>query len=110
MVAKKVMLGARLIQDGTITPDQLNDALEYQRRRIEESGRRIQLGTALVALGYCTDEDIANAMSRNTGYDLMSLNSTPLDMEAANLITPDVAQRYHAIPVGFDGERLLVAI
>ena len=48
MVAKKVMLGARLIQDGTITPDQLNDALEYQRRRIEESGRRIQLGTALV--------------------------------------------------------------
>ncbi|WP_312104531.1 GspE/PulE family protein [Pygmaiobacter massiliensis] len=110
MVAKKVMLGARLIQDGTITPDQLNDALEYQRRRIEENGRRIQLGTALVALGYCTDEDIANAMSRNTGYDLMSLNSTPLDMEAANLITPDVAQRYHAIPVGFDGERLLVAM
>lgn len=110
MVSKKVMLGARLIQDGTITPDQLNDALEYQRRRMEENGRRIQLGTALVALGYCTDEDIANAMSRNTGYDLMSLNSTPLDMEAANLITPDVAQRYHAIPVGFDGDRLLVAM
>lgn len=110
MVTKKLMLGARLIQDGTITPDQLNDALEYQRSRMQENGRRIQLGTALVALGYCTDEDIANAMSRNTGYDLMSLNSTPLDMEAANLITPDIAQRYHAIPVGFEGDRLLLAM
>lgn len=110
MAAKKVMLGTSLVENGVITPQQLDKALHYQRERQAETGQKMKLGKALVAMGFCSDEDVAHAMSRNTGYDLISLNSTPLDIAAANLITPDIAQRYNAIPVGFEGDKLKVAL
>lgn len=110
MSAQKVMLGNSLVENGIITPEQLKEALGYQRARQKEGNQRIKLGTVLVGLGFCTDEDIAHVMSVNTGYDLISLNSTPLDITAANLITPEISQRYNALPIGFAGEKLRVAM
>ena len=44
-------LGERLVSAGLITPRQLDEALDYQRKRAEE-GSPIRLGQALVVLGY----------------------------------------------------------
>ncbi|MEG2174312.1 MAG: ATPase, T2SS/T4P/T4SS family, partial [Oscillospiraceae bacterium] len=105
----KLPLGLRLVQNKIISEQQLADVLAYQQHKTAE-GTRTQLGEVLVQQGYCTDVDIAQAMSQNTGYDLISLNKNPVDMAASNLITPEMAQRYNAMPIGLDGERLLVAM
>lgn len=104
----KPQLGSRLVQNGIISERQLQEALEEQRSNT--SGHSEMLGEILVHMGACTEEDIARAMSQNTGYDLISLNSNPIDMAAANLITPEMAQRYNAIPIGMENDRLLVAM
>lgn len=105
----KVPLGLKMVSDGLISEAQLTEALSFQKKRAEE-GVRLRLGEILVQLGYCTDQDIAQTISELTGYHLISLNQTPIDMNAANLITPDIAQRYHAMPVGFSGNKLQVAL
>lgn len=105
----KQPLGTRLVENGVITEPQLEQALRYQKQRSEE-GTRVRLGDILVQMGFCTDEHVARAVSQNTGYELISLNRNPIDVMAANLITPDLAQRYGALPVGFDGEKLKVAM
>lgn len=102
-------LGLQLVENGIITDQQLATALDYQKER-QAGGVSLKLGESLIQLGFCTDHDIAQAMSKKTGYDLMSLNQTPVDMAAANLITPAMAQRYNAIPVGFKDGKLMVAI
>ncbi len=68
------------------------------------------LGQMLVELGYCTDDDIARVMARKSGVAFMSLNSYPIDMTAANLITPELAEKYKALPMGFEKNKLLVAM
>ena len=110
MAANRSYLGEQLIKNGTITQEQLEEALAYQANHPRSSGERPKLGTVLVRLGLCTDEDIAVAMSQNTGYSLMSLNNHPVDMVAASLISSELAQRYKALPIGFQEGNLLVAM
>ncbi|MEG2039119.1 MAG: ATPase, T2SS/T4P/T4SS family [Oscillospiraceae bacterium] len=109
MIMVKQQLGNRLVLDGIITEDQLTYALECQAD-IASEGQKSKLGTILVQLGYCTDDDIANAVSQNSGLSLISLNNTPVDMDAASLISSAIAQKYQLLPISFDGKKLRVAM
>ncbi|MEW6276788.1 MAG: ATPase, T2SS/T4P/T4SS family, partial [Bacillota bacterium] len=64
----------------------------------------------LVELGYCTEEDIARAIARRAGVPYLSLEAHPVDDSAASLISPETARRYRALPIGFDGGRLVTAM
>ena len=105
----KIPLGLRLEETGIITKEQLSQALAYQKEKAQE-GAQLRLGQAMVQLGFCTDEDIARAMSQITGYDLISLNNRQMDMTAVGLIPPELSKRYSAVAIGFEGDELLVAM
>ena len=58
-----------------------------------------------------TPEQLSRAIAERYGLDHLDLGSFPVDMAAANLVTPAVAKRYGAVPVGFLNDRtLLVAL
>lgn len=101
------LLGDRLVESGAITPEQLEDALQYQDSEINGN---MLLGDALVKLGYCTDEDVARALAHRDGVQYLTLDSFRLDDSAASLIGTATARRYGALPLGFSGSRLLVAM
>ncbi|MEA5011723.1 MAG: ATPase, T2SS/T4P/T4SS family [Angelakisella sp.] len=105
----KIPLGLRLEETGIITKEQLSQALAYQKEKAQE-GSQLRLGQAMVQLGFCTDEDIARAMSQITGYDLISLNNRQMDMTAVGLIPPELSKRYSAVAIAFEGDELLVAM
>lgn len=107
--ARRNYLGDYLIYAGIITQQQLKEALDYQKE-LHNQGRKELLGQILIDLGYCTVEDIMKAIAANAGVPFLSLADRPIDEKAASLITPDVALRYQALPIGFDGDKLMVAM
>jgi type IV pilus assembly protein PilB len=102
-------LGKKLIEDGVITEKQLEKALEYQGSS-EEKENRVMLGRALVELGFCSEEDIAKTIAKKTGTLFLSLKNLKIDTTAENLISPETANRYKVIPIGFDNGRLVLAM
>jgi type IV pilus assembly protein PilB len=100
----RASIGQQLVTVGILNEDQIREALEVQKKTHEK------LGTILVSLGYCTEEDIARALATKTGFEFISLNNLGIDMEAANLITPESAMKYRAIPVAMNEGTLYVAM
>ncbi|MBT9141314.1 MAG: Type II secretion system protein E [Dehalococcoidia bacterium] len=102
------LLGKRLIQDGVITQEQLEQALSH---RDFKKGDKGLLGRILVRLEYCTEEDVARVVAERAGVQFLSLESYPLDPVAMLTVLPEAARRYRALPIAFSPEgRLLVAM
>lgn len=102
-------LGEQLIKMGVVTEEQLIKALDIQAKS-KARGIKLMLGQTLTQLGYCREEDIAKAMAKKWGLDFVSINSTGIDMGAANLITPEVALKYKLIPIRITDGKLIVAM
>ena len=102
------LLGKRLIQEGIITQEQLDEAL---RHRDLKKGEKGLLGRILVRLEYCTEEDVARIVAERAGVQFLSLESFQLDPAAMLTVSPEAARRYRALPLAFtpDG-KLLVAM
>ncbi len=65
----------------------------------------------LLDQGALTLENHARAIAERHGLDHLDLSAYHVDMSAANLINPQAAKRYEAVPVAFVGERgLLLAM
>ncbi|NLM46290.1 MAG: Flp pilus assembly complex ATPase component TadA [Firmicutes bacterium] len=101
-------LGRQLVQDVIVTEEQLAEAMHYLK---EHEDDRLSLGSVLVRLGFCTEEDIARTVARRAGVPFISLKKYPLKEAAMATIPAEIARRYKALPIDFteDG-RLLVAM
>ena len=96
-------LGDVLVRDGLITADQLAAA----RREQERSGK--SLGRAVVDLGFMKEPDLVAALARQLDLDFVDLGEHQIDPSAASLVPEQMARRHRTLPIGFDGERLVVA-
>ncbi|MEW5922003.1 MAG: ATPase, T2SS/T4P/T4SS family [Bacillota bacterium] len=105
----KNYLGDILIEAGDLTAEQLQAALQHQKEKARE-GTRVLLGQTLIDLGFCSEEAISRALARKAGVPFLSLQQHPVDSAAANLVEPEVALRYNALPIGFEHGKLLVAL
>lgn len=106
-IQRRNYLGDLLVQMGIITKEQLDDALKHQNK--QSSGKGL-LGNTLVKLGYCKEEDIARVVALQNDVPYISLDSYRIDEAATSLITPEIAQRYSALPIGFRDGKLVVAM
>jgi type IV pilus assembly protein PilB len=100
-------LGDLLVKTGAITKEQLEHALKQQSMN---KGSKGMLGRTLVQLGYCTEDDIAGVVAMQNNVPYVSLETYKIDDAASSLITPEIARRYSALPIGFDKGKLLVAM
>ncbi|WP_153724139.1 GspE/PulE family protein [Heliorestis convoluta] len=103
--AKNFPIGIWLINNGIITQEQLDIALEQQNK----SGRGL-LGEALVEMGFCSEEDIARAMAARSNVEYVPLNKISYDMTAMATISADAAKRYQALPIAIEHNKLVVAM
>ncbi|SFF92706.1 type II secretion system protein E (GspE) [Desulfotomaculum arcticum] len=100
----KDFLGVRLVQEGVISQQQLNQALIHQK------ANRGFLGKVLVDLGFCTEEDIAKVMAKRAGVPFVSLEKYPIDPSAVAKLPTEAQRKYKALPISFSGDKLLVAM
>jgi len=107
--SKKKLLGDYLIEAGIINEQQLEEALEYQKKMLKQGNVGL-LGQTLVELGYCTSKDIMMALAMKDGVPFMVLDKNMIDEKAASLLSYEVMLKYKAVPICFENEKLLVAM
>jgi type IV pilus assembly protein PilB len=97
-------LGDLLVKEKVITLEQLDQALKVQK----ESGTR--LGSILVKLGYLSDEDVTNFLSRQYGVPAINLTYFEIDPTVVKLIPYETAKRYQILPLSRVGASLTIAM
>ncbi|HEX7008627.1 MAG TPA: GspE/PulE family protein [Phycisphaeraceae bacterium] len=94
-------LGEILVESGRITPAQLQEALEEQRRQPR------RLGQILCELGYLEPAALTEALAQQAGLPRVDWESTSVDAEAARLINMELATKHRVLPYALVGERSL---
>jgi type IV pilus assembly protein PilB len=97
-------LGDLLVREKVITPEQLDTALQSQK---SDGGR---LGSVLVKLGYLSDEDVTNFLSRQYGVPAINLNYFEIDPAVVKLVPQETARRYQILPLSRVGASLTIAM
>jgi type IV pilus assembly protein PilB len=93
-----------LIAEGLLTSEQLDAALEEQRRH----GGRI--GAILKSLGFVTEEGIIKTLGRQTGIPHQVLSTVIIDPDVIKLVPELLARRHQAIPLYKKGAALTLAM
>ncbi len=65
---------------------------------------------SLIAKGKLSEKQVARFCAENASMPFVDLSETPIDPNVIELISPEIAERYQAIPLGVDSNRLVVAI
>ena len=86
-------LGELLLREKLITAEQLKDALGYEKKN------KVSTSSALVALGYISEEEMAQALSRQMGYPYIDLNQFEVYPDVINLIPADIAKKNMIMPI-----------
>ncbi len=97
-------LGEILVRENLVTPEQLRQALDYQRT----SGGR--LGSNLVKLGIISDDVITSVLSRQYGVPSINLDLFHIEDAVIKLISQEVALKYMVLPVSRNGSTLTLAM
>jgi type IV pilus assembly protein PilB len=97
-------LGDLLVREKVITPEQLEKALR------EQGTGGTRLGAALVKLGFLSDDDVTNFLSRQYGVPAINLNYFEIDPSVVKLIPYDTAKRYQILPLSRVGASLTIAM
>ena len=97
-------LGDLLVKEKVITPEQLSQASKVQKET------NCRLGSALVKLGFLSDEDVTNFLSRQYGVPAINLSYFEIDPAVVKLIPFETAKRYQILPLSRVGASLTIAM
>jgi len=99
-----VRIGELLLKEKRITPEQLQEALNYQKA----TGGK--LGLNLVRLGFVKDEEITALLSRQYGVPSINLADFEIDQSIVKLVPAETAQKYQVLPLSRTGATLTIAM
>jgi len=99
-----VRIGELLLKERRITPEQLQEALNYQR---QNGGK---LGFNLIKLGYVKDEEITALLSKQYGVPSIALTQFEIDPAVVKLVPGETAQKYQIVPLSRAGATLTIAM
>jgi type IV pilus assembly protein PilB len=99
-----VRIGELLLKEKRITPEQLQEALNYQRTN---GGK---LGYNLIKLGYVKDDEITALLSKQYGVPSIALGQFDVDATVVKLVPAETAQKYQIIPLSRSGATLTIAM
>jgi type IV pilus assembly protein PilB len=99
-----VRIGELLLKEKRITPEQLQEALNYQRT----TGGK--LGANLVKLGIVKDEEITALLSKQYGVPSIALNQFEIDPAVVKLVPAETARKYQIVPLSRAGATLTIAM
>ena len=97
-------LGELLVRDKKISLAQLRQAQDEQKR----SGQN--LAYALSKLGFISDREIADFISREYRVPSIDLSAVEIDAELGKLVSKEVCERHRIVPISRAGSSLIVAM
>jgi len=103
-VNEKRKIGELLLEAGIITRQQLEEALQIQKK----TGKKI--GEILVEKGYVTEDEILEVLEFQLGIPHVKLDQYVIDPEVVNLVSESIARRHTLIPIQLKDDKLVVAM
>lgn len=106
MVRKRThkKIGQLLLEAEAITEEELNVALERQKR----NGQR--LGKNLVELDYVDEDEITQYVAEQYNIPYVSLDRCRLNKDLLSIIPDDISKTYGAIPIDLIGDILTLGV
>lgn len=86
-------LGEILLKEKLLNTEQLKSAEDYQKKN------DVTMGTAIVNLGLLSEEEMAQALSRQLGYPYINLDQFEVYPDVISLIPVEIAQKYLIMPI-----------
>ncbi|WP_024789820.1 GspE/PulE family protein [Lebetimonas sp. JH292] len=108
MIRKNVRLGDLLIQNKIINEEELNNALEKQKE-LKKEGVYKKLGEILIELGFATEKEILETLSRQLGYPFVDLFGEKVDYDLMSSFPIALLERHKILPFRKDDEYIYVA-
>lgn len=103
--AYKQSLGEILVNAGTLSMEQLEEALDEQRNNPTR-----HLGGILIEKGLVSEEAVAQALARQCDAEFIRLDQAPIEPDAPALISGRIAQQHTCIPVRVKDDTVLLAM
>lgn len=103
-IVNKKRLGDLLVEGGKITKEQLKAELERQRIT------GIKLGELLIKDKLVSKEDILEVLEFQLGIQRVHLDMIQLDKSVVRAIPESLALKYNLIAIGFEGNKIKVAM
>ncbi len=97
-------LGDLLIREKVLNQTQLKTAQTFQH------DNEVSMGSAVVSLGYLSEEEVAQTLSREYGYPFIDLNQFEVYPDVLELISLDVAKKYMVMPIHLNRNCLTLAM
>jgi len=101
---KPKQLGQILLEQGLISEEHLQRALDEHRNTPKSLGR------VLIDLGYIRERDLVRALAEQVGLEFVDLTEYRIDAAATALLPEALCRRYRALPIGEEDGKLLVAM
>ena len=101
---KYFRLGDILVNNGVITQEQLNKALELQKTKHE------RLGTILIEEGIINEQLLIETLELQLGIDFIDLTKVRIPIELASLVPKNIAKRHGVVPVRLNKDELTLAM
>ncbi len=101
---KPKQLGQILLEEGLLTQEQLDRALEQHRNTPKSLGR------VLIDLGFIRERDLVKALAQQVGLDFVDLSEFPIEAAATTLLPEALSRRYRALPIAERDGKLYVAM
>ena len=103
-IREKLRLGDVLLRAGSITEEQLHEALSEQKK----SG--LPLGKILVQKRYLSEEKLLESLSKQLGIPIVDLQDVNPSQEALSKVKENVARRHQVLPIAIKNGRLQLAM
>jgi type IV pilus assembly protein PilB len=97
-------LGELLVRHKILTQEQVNKAIA------EHKAHRERLVTTLSRLKLISEEDLATFLARQYSAPSINLEEFEVDTEVTKLLSAEVVQKYHLMPISRTGSTLIIAM
>jgi twitching motility protein PilT len=95
--------GETLVDRHVLSRDALEEAIEESERT------KASLPSVLLRLGLVGSKDLTAALAEQMGVRFIDFLDTPIHQDAPETLAADLARQYLAVPVDFEGQKLVVA-
>lgn len=97
-------IGEMLLKGNLITPEQLRNALETQKKTKE------RVGTVLVKSGFIKEPELLAFLGRQFNVPVVDLGKYEINPEVVRLLPEEMVQKHLALPINRVGAKLIVAV
>lgn len=101
MKTTNLRIGDILVEKGYVTPDQMNQALAWQK---EHRDKRV--GQILMELGFVSESQVLDALASRLHLNIVDVAQLSVDLQAVGKVSREVCEKNLILPVSFQGHNM----